>query len=612
MSRGDFLGDYSSGFQNLNLKSANWKGHGGGATGWTREEINITNFIWANTKWVDKQILERLNVGDRAAIISALEQIHWRSLEDKHFREGGARKSCGEILRQPNNPMVDKEKRILDIIVPKKRDRKGIRYGFVHTSSELEAGAIIFNAKMNKRLGSKIRMSINPENQVLRNSGENPNRDGAKSKIQGIKADDNSGGEVEFEKKLFEFTEMEIDTEVEKALSECKMGYTWKFLIRKDKSDSWEELETTDLSVWFCKLGNFEETDYTMSRIAWIECRGLPMPAWKDENLKAFTRRYGRWVSWTYQSDNLKEFFNPLVCIDTMSIDAINDKLAVLYKGKQIVIDFKEIEDISRLKGKILPMEFLSSSHPVRSQAESINKNGDTDTGMGKEPQSNNSEDKGIANNEGSGFEDKENKEEKVFENIDEQVNVIEVKGEEPKISHDKNSSPSRNIKKVRSFTAKEPVKEVTRQRSILSLSISPTSREVADTKNSEKSEVYQIARNVSSHSSLCIDIHKKLKVKSNRGRPKKINPIPRNPFETRIKFKNKKTKGRGKRGGKYLGCPQIPKKNLQLVPAKVIGGTVKEALEILSSVEGMGLEVASNREEALKVIFHQLDSGEL
>ena len=295
-----------------------------------------------------------------------------------------------------------------------------------------------------------------------------------------------------------------------------------------------------------------------------------------------------------------------------MSIDAINDKLTVLYKGKQIVIDFKEIEDISRLKGKILPMEFLRSSHPVRSQAESINKNGDTDAGMGKEPQSNNSEDKGIANNEGSVFEDKENKEEKVFENIDEQVNVMEVKGEEPKISRDKNSSPSRNIKKVRSFTAKEPVKEVTRQRSILSLSISPTSREVADTENSEKSEVYQIARNVSSHSSLCIDIHKKLKVKSNRGRPKKINPIPRNPFEIGIKFKNKKAKGRGKRGGKYLGCPQIPKKNLQLVPAKLIGGTVKEALEILSSVEGMGLEVASNREEALKVIIHQLDSGEL
>lgn len=82
---------------------------------------------------------------------------------------------------------------------------------------------------------------------------------------------------VDFGKKLIEFTEMEVDEDVEKALNKCKIGFTWfvenaenlqyklrdiglvkykvtslsdrKFLIRKDKADSWDDLKNTDLSV---------------------------------------------------------------------------------------------------------------------------------------------------------------------------------------------------------------------------------------------------------------------------------------------------------------------------------------------------------------------------
>ncbi|WOG83203.1 hypothetical protein DCAR_0102377 [Daucus carota subsp. sativus] len=53
--------------------------------------------------------------------------------------------------------------KILDIILPRKRDKIGKRFGFIKTTSEREAGVIINNAKMDKELGRVIRMSINKD-----------------------------------------------------------------------------------------------------------------------------------------------------------------------------------------------------------------------------------------------------------------------------------------------------------------------------------------------------------------------------------------------------------------------------------------------------------------
>ena len=86
------------------------------------------------------------------------------------------------------------------------------------------------------------------------------------------------------------------------------------------------------MSVWF-KIRKFEEFDHVMSRVVWIECKGLPMPAWKEENLKAFTDRLGKWVSWSYQSDSLVRFFNPLICIDTDNPHKVEEEMTILYKG---------------------------------------------------------------------------------------------------------------------------------------------------------------------------------------------------------------------------------------------------------------------------------------
>lgn len=62
-------------------------------------------------------------------------------------------KSCGKVL---------------DIILPSKRDKRNKRFGFIKTSSEEEAGLIIIIAKEKGGLLSSIRMRIN---ELVKESG---------------------------------------------------------------------------------------------------------------------------------------------------------------------------------------------------------------------------------------------------------------------------------------------------------------------------------------------------------------------------------------------------------------------------------------------------------
>lgn len=465
--KSDSYGD----FQNLNSTVRSRVSKDGR---WELVDKQLLSFIWAHNEWVDREVLERLNVREEAAVNVALDQIHKRSLEafkyqsgkeelsrtymdvlgnTKGFQSGENRalqnewKQVKSRKRKDTSPgkqskgvvtiflhnipveatgreiwsLFQSCGRVVDIILPRKRDISGKRYGFIHTDSEREAGAIINNAKMDRLLGNRIKMTIN--NGVSNpkigkgaketipsmnfNRGRIAKEDVIKSSnkeekvgdsIKNSGEDDKAEGNISFSKKMFEFIEVEIDEEVEQALLGCKIGYTWfdaeveslqetfiqmglgkykvnslssrKFLIRKDESDNWDDWDKTDMSVWFCQTRNFIEEDYVISGMAWLECKGLPMPAWKEENLKAFTDRLGRWISWSYQSDGFGDFFNPLICLDTTDSDLIRDELTIMYKGAHKKIRFEEVLDKNYLLGKVLPMEF-SQEKTNKSQKDS-------------------------------------------------------------------------------------------------------------------------------------------------------------------------------------------------------------------------------------------------
>ncbi|KAL1829669.1 hypothetical protein ACET3Z_008081 [Daucus carota] len=637
----------------------------------TTDSKLLSQFIWAHNHWVDKQILERLNIGDESAISEALAQIHQNSLSFSAPNQDN--RSYSEALQNPlwtakenpsaqhnewkevtyrkkaNNSAKGKSQhtvsiflydipdistgkdiwnlfkecgKIKDIILPRKRDVRGKRIGFVHTDSEKEAGAIISNAKQDKKLGRKIKMTING---VKDSSGDgrvryqHSSREYPAQPKKAVNTKPQGSENVDFSKKLFEFTEVEIDEEVESALLGCKIGYTWfeekskdlqeklcdiglskykvtllsqrKFLIRKDQKDSWDDLVKTDLSVWFCNIRDFEDFDHTISRVIWLECRGLPMPAWKEENLRAFTDRFGKWISWSYQSDDLSEFFNPLICIDTTVRSSINDSMKILYKGKNKEIELKEILDLSVLANRALPMEF-SESDKLGKQSAS--------------PQVDSVESPVVKNISKSKSSPKI-----VISSVAKTKDSMSFKGGENK--GDISGPLTSNSRVVDSSSLHNSpgkvLKEKIRQKDSSSEQFEDSVQEVA---SESKSEIHLPPHKSCSQTILCSDVHKKLKLKSNRGRPKKVVNTPRNPFEIGVRFKHRKKRQGGGRGVHKAHSKQVANNCTQIIPIGLTGNTVLEALEIIKSAEYMGLEIRGDRDNALQEIGQKLDTGEI
>ena len=114
------------------------------------------------------------------------------------------------------------------------------------------------------------------------------------------------------------------------------------------------------------------------------------------------------------------------------------------------------------------------------------------------------------------------------------------------------------------------------------------------------------------SQSTLCVGVSSKLKVKSNRGRPRKKTAQPRNPLEICSQFRINRNKKEGSRNvkrsgrkGKFISCVEV-------IPTKVAGNTVQEALEILATVEGMGLELVGDNAVVVQEIVQRLERKEL
>lgn len=125
--------------------------------------------------------------------------------------------------------------KVLDIILPRKRDQKNKRFGFVLTTSEEEAGLIILNAKEKGGLGARIRMSTNNHNASaqkdvkpqVRSSPLTAKRppmahnEKIKSRKERMTELDGSLGN-----KMFEFTEATVDEDIKKGLFQTKIGFS--------------------------------------------------------------------------------------------------------------------------------------------------------------------------------------------------------------------------------------------------------------------------------------------------------------------------------------------------------------------------------------------------
>lgn len=263
--------------------------------------------------------------------------------------------------------------KVFDIILPRKRDKYNNRYGFVKTSNEEEAGKMISNAKARKGLGRVLKMSIYPSNTPIKRVSLNT---GKKAKLKSNdKSTKGEGDRVNHVANVFENIEAEIDEDIENSLKRSLVGITKKSICARElvgeiQNNEFQEVKLLRLndrkflissgddcsllgkkdclSNWFHKIRNFKDDDFILSRTVIVEVLGLPMNAWKEENLRAFSSHIGEWVTWEYQDNRELCVFNPKIVILTKSFDVIEEKLCVLVKGKKYEIYFKEYKDLEK------------------------------------------------------------------------------------------------------------------------------------------------------------------------------------------------------------------------------------------------------------------------
>lgn len=113
------------------------------------------------------------------------------------------------------------------------------------------------------------------------------------------------------------------------------------------------------------------------------------------------------------------------------------------------------------------------------------------------------------------------------------------------------------------------------------------------------------------SQSTMCAGLSIKLKVKSNRGKLRKRMPSLRNPFDIGKSIRMRKVN--------HMGTRRNQNKNekalntcLPIIPAKVRGSSVQEALEILASAKNMGLSINRDRATIVKEIAKRRERKEL
>ncbi|KAK1373725.1 hypothetical protein POM88_029918 [Heracleum sosnowskyi] len=195
----------------------------------------LVEFIEAYADTIDEEILKRFRNGDQQAITDALNQIHWRTIKTTMINPSenkgaiqiqGKGKSYVEVTSQLSKDVkgkiMTKCGQILDIILPRKRDVNNKRIGFIKTTSELEASTIISNAKEQGGWGRRIMMTINGK-RVEKNM---TNKEAKRVNTVNLSTNEMKKGmedetkihkENDFGKDMFEFIEVEVDENVEKA-----------------------------------------------------------------------------------------------------------------------------------------------------------------------------------------------------------------------------------------------------------------------------------------------------------------------------------------------------------------------------------------------------------
>ncbi|KAE8718366.1 hypothetical protein F3Y22_tig00110015pilonHSYRG00250 [Hibiscus syriacus] len=234
------------------------------------------------------------NVKVSEVVVSRRNGFNNQSKEGQPNIVNGFRKGCYTIFIE-NLPEKIHWKRlgsifgshgqVIDAFIPKKRNSKGFRFGFIRFATIEEARTSISKMNGNHIYGNKIRVYLakyKPRQSFWRKSST------AVQKLY----QDYLANQMQA-KGLAGFTLMRAAGNV------VLMVFEDSDLLRSVKED---KLET--LAEWFSRVETWSESLVVESRRVWLVCEGIPFHTWNWDTFKSIATKWGKLIA----IDNSCEF----------------------------------------------------------------------------------------------------------------------------------------------------------------------------------------------------------------------------------------------------------------------------------------------------------------
>ncbi|KAK1371305.1 hypothetical protein POM88_037397 [Heracleum sosnowskyi] len=116
------------------------------------------------------------------------------------------------------------------------------------------------------------------------------------------------------------------------------------FLVNKDDKSEWLSEEKEALRTCSQMTREFTKEDFILPWLARVQCSGIPVQAWVEANLKAFTKNMGDWVSWCFQDEENLKIHSPVVTLVTNMVSKISENLTIMVHGKNYEVAFIEMD----------------------------------------------------------------------------------------------------------------------------------------------------------------------------------------------------------------------------------------------------------------------------
>lgn len=266
---------------------------------------------------------------------------------------------------------------VKDIILPRKRDINGKRFGFIHTYDHHTAisivkhfnGSSLMNNKLLVKINTKVRksrasVSSSMPQQMVNFPPPPPLRRTDKD-VRSI-----STPQVVIDQPLHrtltlepeEHSQQQLDRSLIRVTAEDQWGDILqekinlsgyihakllgishrKFLITFPTEQDKDEISMQFLNQWFKEIKPVSHIDLTPSRIAWVYCDGLPFTAWNLSNWEKIFGDWGYVLTRKFLPLSCGMIQSPRICIQTYQVRDIEETLKVIINGKPCWVKIRE------------------------------------------------------------------------------------------------------------------------------------------------------------------------------------------------------------------------------------------------------------------------------